>query len=206
MKQNIIEEDNNKKLDALDEYFRINRYENNSYIYTSGAVLNSSDIKNNINIRSGVIKSNILGDLIVYNTGFVKSSFIDYVSNMNNHYKENLSMLTEEEKQKIYLTYHDEIPWNSIILCNQNTIYFNNESCNTYFNLVEDDIIYYNDNYYILCPNCYNLSLINKELLSDSVKLRIKNKSLENKNIYREIFHKREYLVNEKKDKKLLKK
>ena len=112
----IVREKNNdfqdEKLTALDEYFKVVRYQNNEYTYTSGAYLEPKDIKNHIIIQSGIISNGIFKEN-EENISFVNNSkFIEYLNDLDNH-NDNHSILTEEEKQKIYLTMHDEIPWNT---------------------------------------------------------------------------------------------
>lgn len=199
VRENIGNKEILNKLDTLDEYFRIIRYQNNKYPYISGAVLEPNDIKNHIEIRSGVIRNGLKKEDKINYSKIYHYDFINYISNINNHYKDNLSILTEEEKQDIYLKFHDEIPWNTKDICQKSNLFFSSDYCNKEFYLNEDEIFYYRDNYYMMCPNCYNITIIDSNKLSDSSKQRIKERTKEDRNYFRNIFYKREYLINEKK-------
>lgn len=154
-----------KKLEALDEYFKVMGYQNNGVTYQSG--------------------------------------FIDYLSNGINWNSDNLCVLTEKEKQEMYLLFHDETAWDTQVKCEPSDLFFSDNYCNRDFYLREDELLYYNDNYYMMCPNCYNLVIINKKLIPDKIKEKIKKEALNDGYYLRNIFYKREHLVYEKK--KLLK-
>ena len=187
-----------KKLSVIDEYFRIIRYQNNEFTYISGAELMPIDIRNHIIIRSGVIRNGVIDDKDINYSKLNHSGFMDFISNMDNHYQDNMSILKEKEKQDIYLSFHDEIPWNMVNNCTKSDLFFSDNYCNKDFYLNEEDIFYFNGNYYMMCPNCYNIVLINSNNISDSIKKRIRENN-NDKYYLRNAFYKREYLLNEKK-------
>ena len=97
-----------KKLLALDEYFRFNRYSNSSVILKGGAVLGYEDLGvycerlGDHDKPCKFKKSHLLG-----------SNFIDYIADPNNHREDNNSIFSEDEKQEVYLELHPgAIPWN----------------------------------------------------------------------------------------------
>lgn len=103
------------KLEALDEYFRIYRYSNDDRIWTSGYHLTVQDAKNVIHLM-GPIKFEEY-DRDVTDIGLKNNAFIQFLSDKTNKRKDNCSILSEKEKQEIYLKYHDEMPWDFI--CDQ---------------------------------------------------------------------------------------
>jgi len=96
------------KLLTLDEYFRFNRYNNSSFIVKGGAILGYADL--------GIFceKLRNYDSPYKYKRSFLlDSNFIQYISDINNHYEDNNSIFTEDEKQKVYIENHPgTIPWN----------------------------------------------------------------------------------------------
>ena len=98
-----------KKLKALDEYFRFNRYNNSETIYRGGAILGYEDL--------GIFCEKLVNRDSPYRrykrSYLIDGDFIDYVSDNNNHYENNNSIFTEDEKQEVYLKLHPgEVAWN----------------------------------------------------------------------------------------------
>lgn len=209
-----------KKLLVLDEYFRIDRYTNDSKIWTSGVLLDIQDIRNGIEIKSGVILKN----MHLYNRnrldyGVTNNSFIETVSNKDN-YGTNKSFLQEIEKEKIYFTYHDEIPWHRKIYCDDTDMNLetlsllrpsNTSPCGEMFYLKEEDIFIYDKNlinrFYTICPHCGYIVRVTNNMLSEGIIKRIESRCMKDK----DLFHKK-YLYSElfsldkKNDFKILKK
>ena len=77
-----------KKLTALDEYFRFNRYNNTSCIYRSGANEEDYDF-GDINQDKPSKSHDVL---------HIESEFINTIANKNNHRIDNNSLFSEEEK------------------------------------------------------------------------------------------------------------
>ena len=195
-------ENKEKKLLVLDEYFRISRYSNDSNVWLSGAELEVSDINRGIKIQSGIIKRNI--DVYKRNrldNGIGINNFIDIISN-------NKFFLSEEEKAQIYFSYHDEIPWYSVISCEDNNDNIDNIlPCHSTFYIVENQIFVNNDNYYMLCPNCGHIVKIKKELLTKSSMTKIQERSQEDKDLFRKmILYSELFNLDKKNGFKILKK
>lgn len=126
--------------------------------------------------------------------GLRKGAFINFIANMSNHYDSNFSILTEEEKQDIYLKYHDELPWNLEKICKIEEEYDflrkdkrlvrpeHTNPCEKSFYINEKEIfVNSNDSiyrYYQLCPHCGYIVNIPKEILSDGIKKRIEQRCL----------------------------
>lgn len=188
-----------KKLRALDEYFRINRYKNDGNLYTSGKNMNMKDINNSPNYSALVTYNRIIGRN-ENDTGLEDGDFINIVSNESNHYKNNLSILTEKEKQEIYLSYHDELPCDLETTCKPNkdntaimdgelTNLNNMEPCFLYFNIKEEEIFVDNDGkYYHLCPHCGYIVNIDEKLLSQSVKKKIDDRCKNDPQLFKKMY------------------
>ena len=97
-----------KKLLALDEYFRVNRYSNSSFIIKGGAVLGYEDI--------GVYCERLANRDRPYKfkrSYLLGGNFLDYLADPDNHREENNSIFSEDEKQDLYLELHPgEVSWN----------------------------------------------------------------------------------------------
>ena len=144
----------NNKLLVIDEYIRIGRYKNDRKIWINGRHENFKDINSFTNRKHSIIKLENFHKFSRDNDdiGLKSSLFIKYISDFDNHYKYNYSILTEEEKQKIYLEYHDEIPCDLEIKCDleENNDYVQDERkiirldnikpCLQFFYINEDDI------------------------------------------------------------------
>lgn len=196
-----------KKLESLDEYFRISRYKNDGKVWTSGYSLNYIDMINNslpaLPINKRKTKSS-------KNDSFLKSGeFVSYLSNYYNHYTDNLSVLTEREKQDIYLLYHDELPWNLETNCKFDDGYYplvletslerpqHTKPCGIPFYVKEEEIFIDNNNkflcrYFQLCPHCGYIVNIPKDILSDGIRKRINDNCSKDPNLFR-----KKYLYSE---------
>ncbi|MBQ9854256.1 MAG: hypothetical protein IJO57_04410 [Bacilli bacterium] len=212
--------DNKKNLElktkALDEYFKINRYDNTGTIWTSGYSLNYKDYqKNGMSIKLGGAKEiAFISDKKKQKT-LKLSTFIEFLSDNNNKNKDNDSILTEKEKQQIYLHFHDELAWNTEIECDiekriypdlvESRIYMPNyiTPCKNKFYINESEIfIKPNDHlfkYYQACPHCGYLVNIPNSILPDKVKERIEERCSKDKYLYRKMYLYSElYQLNEK--------
>lgn len=134
--------------------------------------------------------------------GLKTGEFINIVSNYSNHY-ENLSMLTEQEKQDIYLIYHDELPWNLEKSCELEEEYIrtmietrlirseNTSPCGERFNIVENEIFINPADtlyrYYQICPHCGYIVNIPKEILSEGIRQRIEDRCAKDPNLFRKM-------------------
>ncbi len=191
-----------KKLSALDEYFRINRYKNDGKLWTSGFSFNFKDMKNCLNYSAVMSKYERAPRRDKKDIGLRKSDFVSYIANQDNHYEYNFSILTEEEKQQIYLTYHDELPcdleiscdleeYNSSVSESRLTRPDHTEPCGESF-CINEDKIFVNPNsivyrYFQVCPHCGYMVNIPNEILSEGVKKRIEERCSKDPYLFRKM-------------------
>lgn len=186
-----------EKLHAMEEYFKIARYSNDGHIWRSGYLLAYYDINYVMtNNRNEQIYPRELGD-----NGLEDSKMVLFLTNENNLNKDNNSILTENEKQEIYLRYHDELPWNLDMKCAiedqaiptlvelEMTRPDNTNPCGKHFYVKEEDIfINPNDHlyrYYMLCPHCGYIVYIPSNLISEGIKKRIEERCKKEPKLYR---------------------
>ena len=213
------------KLHAMDEYFKIARYTNDGKIWTSGYELNFLDSTNNKNYLSYTSFKESIYPRDDNDAGLDDSKFVEYLINPKNLNKENNSILTEEEKQRIYLRYHDELPWNKIRVCEKEEEYVldlknprlvrpkHTSPCGEKFYVKEEEIFMDPDDsvhpYYQLCPHCGYIVNLRNESLSEGVKRRIEDRCNEDPNLFRKMYLYSELFALEKEipdtEKKLLK-
>jgi len=107
------------------------------------------------------------------------NSFINSIINLK---KKNNILLTIEEKEQIYLKYHDELPWNLKTICSLGNDGYerpeHTKPCEKTFFVKEEDIfINKEDNkFYHLCPYCGYIVTIDDKLLSKGIKERIEKR------------------------------
>lgn len=197
--QNINNKTLENKIKCLDEYFRICRYTNDGKIWTGGYHLGGRDILENYDLISFcmiVDKNKPKRNKTKY-TKITTNEFINTIAN-------NKPFLTENEKQKIYLENHDELPWDLEIKCDIEEEYIptfietrlirpeQTEPCHKDFYIKESEIfIRPNDilyKYYQLCPHCGFIVNIPKEILSEGIKKRIDNRCSNDDNLFRKMY------------------
>lgn len=192
-----------RKLHVLDEYYRIYRYNNNGKTYTSGRELNINDC-DSLSIPLYAKKTS--RDKL--DIGIIKNSFITTIDNAPRN-EDNWSIFTENEKQQIYLQYHDELPWDLEINCHLEKSNSDNKfdvrlarpdntnPCNQYFKIKETEIfckpieysqIAYKYEYYQLCPHCGYIVRIPKEILSCGIKKRIEDRCSKDRYLFRKMY------------------
>lgn len=194
------------KLLVIDEYARINRYKNDGNVWVSGIYQIFKDINNcnNYNYSGIMLKESGKFTRDKNDVGLRSTSFIKYVSNMKNHYEYNYSMLTEEEKQKIYLEYHDELPcdlqikcdlevFDTSIQCEKRLIRPNNtKPCSEFFNIKEENIFVNWDSqlhrYYQICPHCGFIVNIPDNILSEGIKKRVEKRCKKDPMLFRKMY------------------
>lgn len=186
------------KLNVLDEYYRIARYQNNGKIYTSGRNLNLHDVSSVVVPLHERKPFRDKKDI-----GIIKNPFITVLAHAP-RYEDNCSIFTESEKQQIYLEYHDELPCDLEMVCELEEEYIktmietrlyrpeHTEPCRENF-IVKEEEIFVNPNdtlyrYYQLCPHCGYMVNIPKEILSDGIKQRIEDRCSKDDKLFRKMF------------------
>ena len=191
------------KLLALDQYFNITRYNNDGKVWHSGYETTTLDYNNKrhdftFNFQDSAYprESN--------DAGLEANKFIDYLINEKNFNEENNVILTEEEKQKIYLKYHDELPWNLEGKCELEEERIpllmelrlsrpcHTSPCGETFSIKEEEIFVNPDNslyrYYQICPHCGYMVNIPKKILSEGVKEKIEARCEKDPNLFRKMY------------------
>jgi len=175
------------KLRAMDEYYKILNYENKENGQIQGSSLIANYLKSECSFGKQIFKRNNEASLR-------NSKFIKYISDKKNYNPDNLGILTEKEKQEIYLVFHEEIAWDTKVLCevDKDTVYKPkkkhllrqdiNPPCGEEFYVIESkifinpkDMCY---DYYQSCPNCGYVVNIPHNILPNSVRDRIEDQCL----------------------------
>ena len=184
-----------KELDALDLYFVMARYTNDGKVWRGGRYRTPYDNYNGIHPKEKTHR--IIEEAIPENSkrksGIKPGVFINTISEYKN---EDLVFLDEEEKEKIYFSLHDEIPWNLEIECDTNSselnsIEYSTPKCNKKIR-VEEEKIFINpssaqNKYLMLCPHCGRIVNVDESLLSDGVKLRIEKRCQKDPYLFRKM-------------------
>lgn len=187
-----------RKLYVIDQYYRILRYKNNGRIYTSGRRLNMHDVNSMIIDLHERKPSRDKNDIGVRN-----NIFITAITSAPYH-EDNLSIFTENEKQEIYLGYHDELPCDLEITCDMEEEYIptmietrlhrpeNTKPCGKSFVIREEEIFINQADrlyrYYQLCPHCGYIVNVPKEILSKGIKQRIEDRCSKDDKLFRKMF------------------
>lgn len=190
----LMKQDNNKilrsrKLKAMNEYYKILNYKNKE----GEQERDSKFIRKYLNSNKIFVLRRIKEETILRASNFVK-----YLSNMKNYDLISMGILSDMEKQDIYLEFHDELAWDTIIKCevDKNTIYKPkkkhllrqdiNPPCGEEFYLVESKIFINPEDscsdYYQVCPNCGYVVNIPCDWLSENVRDRIEDRCLNDEN------------------------
>lgn len=186
------------KLCVLDEYYRIARYQNNGKIYKSGRNLTLDESWGGIIVDKKREPFREKKDI-----GITSNPFITTITKAP-YYEDSWSIFTENEKQKIYLEYHDELPCDLEITCDLEEEYVktmietrlyrpeHTEPCGENF-VVKEEEIFVNPSdrlyrYYQLCPHCGYIVNIPKEILSDGIKQRIEDRCSKDDKLFRKMF------------------
>ena len=186
------------KLRVLDEYYRIARYQNDGKIYKSGRNLTLDESWGGIIVDKKREPFRDKKDI-----GITSNPFITAITKAP-YYEDNWSIFTENEKQQIYLQYHDELPCDLEITCGLEEEYIktmietrlyrpeNTQQCGENF-IIKEEEIFVNPNdklyrYYQLCPHCGYIVNIPKEILSDGIKQRIEERCSRDDKLFRKMF------------------
>lgn len=171
----------NNKLKVLDEYYRIASYKNDGKIYKNRE---NSDLL--LQKREPIRSKNDVG---ITNNFFITSVL------STPHHKNNLSIFTEEEKQKVYLQYHDELPCDLGTICRKDSTLpeisrpNNTDPCGMIFTIKEEEIFKdENNKYYQLCPYCGYIVNIPERVLSNGIKKRIEDRCNKDDKLYRKMY------------------
>lgn len=198
--QSVDLKNRDRKIIALDEYFKIGRYKNDGKLWTSGFEFNFYDAQNIDNFNMVILKKQKVPKRAIDDIGLESGSFIKILSSSVNYNEDNYSILSEQEKQDIYLAYHDELPWDLEITCSLEFPYNddkedirlvrpeNTHPCGKQFHVKESEIFIlpYDKTYryFQVCPNCGWITNIPKEILSEEVKHRIESRSIKEPNLF----------------------
>lgn len=176
-----------KKLNAMDEYYKILNYQNKMTQQKLGSKL----ISNYLNSKNNKWKFPFGKD---NDEAKIKiSNFIKIISDKKNYDEISFGILSNKEKQDIYLIFHDELAWNMTIECavDKNVAYKTKEKrimnrdispCGEEVYLVESNIFinpkekFYD--YYQVCPNCGYIINVPHSILSDKIRVRIEERCL----------------------------
>ena len=186
------------KLRVLDEYYRIARYQNNGKIYKSGRNLTLDESWGGIIVDKKREPFREKKDV-----GITSNPFITTITKVPS-YEDSWSIFTENEKQQIYLQYHDELPCDLEITCDLEEEYVktmietrlyrpeHTEPCGENF-IVKEEEIFVNPSdrlyrYYQLCPHCGYIVNIPKEILSEGIKQRIEDRCSKDDKLFRKMF------------------
>ncbi len=104
-------------------------------------------------------------------------------------------IISTEDKRELYFKYHDIIPWDSKVDCHEDSSIerpSNTYSCGSSFVVKEENIFFYDNYFYELCPNCKYIVRVDDSLIPKKVSERIKDKSYADRNGYR-----KNYLLSE---------
>lgn len=169
-------------LQTLDEYFRVLRYNNDGKNYQSGYYLELEDNENDdfyyLNLKSS---ERVEYQLDKTYSKESPSKFIYFFSKTeNNGAPKQGYNFTDSEIEKIYISLHDELPFNLFTECSFDEVDTtlerpnNTRPCHFQFRISEENIFTDNlGNFYQLCPNCGYITLIDETLIPDSIQDRI---------------------------------
>lgn len=127
-----------EKIDVLNRYYDILRFKNKSnekYDFSKGIDTKLEDAEKT---------------LVAYNP-FIRAFCSDHRS--FGSFWENPYYLSLEQKKDIYFSFHDELPYDWKIKCE-------NEECNNSFGVVEDDLFYQENVFKTICPGCGRINHI----------------------------------------------
>lgn len=180
----LVKKNDVKNLNALDEYFKISKYKNDGSLHLTG-------YNKDFMVKSNNINYSFFDDNLKNNEA---SEFVNYVIYYKNNNTDDYTILTEKEKQNIYLKFHDELPWDTTLKCED-------KNCNVSFYVKEEKIFVDNNKYYCECPRCGNLVKISNSILTSGIEDRIKNRCLTEDQIFNDV-EQLSFIVKTKKIKK----
>lgn len=172
-----------KEIDVLDSYFEMARYTNDGNIWKGGRYRSPYDNYNGLHPKEK--DTRIIDNSIPDNIKMKSMKPGVFVNKIFEYKCNDLKFIDEGDKERIYFSLHDELPWNlEIDCCDNESILNSNEyelpKCIKKIRVREDDIFINPDNeidrYLLICPHCGKIVNVNDNLLSDEVKLRIEKR------------------------------
>lgn len=97
--------------------------------------------------------------------------------------------------RELYFKYHDIIPSDNKVECNTDSFIErpdNSFPCSNKFSISEDDVFYYENGFFTLCPCCRYIVKVDNDFIPSKISERIKDKALIDKDMYR-----KSYLLSE---------
>jgi len=194
LNQSGDQKNKNLKLEVLDEYFRVNRYSNDGKVWTSGFDLTFHDISHFDNFSMVGSDREVIPHRKESDIGVLNNNFINFFANTSIFKKRRNSFhFSEKEKQEIYLSLCDELPWDLKGFCigekkDPSTslemgypVLNNVSSCGSEFIIKEEDIFIdenstkevETEDFYQLCPECGYLVRVTDYIENVNVKKRI---------------------------------
>lgn len=180
-----------KKLIAMNEYYKILNYQNKTGIQRHGSKLINNYLKSEKN------KWYLYLGRMHEEADLKASKFIKMVNDKKNYDETSLGILSDKEKQDIYLEFHDELAWDTLIKCEVDKNNVDNPRkkhllrqdinlpCEEEFYLIESKIFINpkdkNYKYYQVCPNCGYVVNIPEDMLIENVRTRIQERCLNDK-------------------------
>ena len=177
----------NPKMRVLDEFFRTVRYSNDGQIWQSGYHLDKVDIINNLGGKVyNSLKTTIIPVFRIEGDGIRNSRFIESFG------YEPAFHLSEKDKQELYLKFHDELPWDFTMTCQDDEKTFkrpnDTSSCGSKFAVREHDIFVGDDKkFYCMCYNCGFIVNVSEELIPKNVQRYIRNMCNKRKGLFKKM-------------------
>ena len=181
-----------KEKDVLDLYFEIARYTNDGKIWKGGRFRAPYDSYNGVHPKetySRVITSAVPEKTKKTNTG--SSNFVGSLARLKN---DGVEIISEEDKESIYFSLHNEIPWNLEVECNDDlykegflSFDLKLPECNKKIRVQEDEIFVNPDNnrYFEMCPHCGKIVEIKPEFLNNEIEARIGIRCSKDQHLFR---------------------
>lgn len=185
-RKDVSSYNNEKELEALDEYFRVLRYSNDGIEWVSGFNLEGEDLIHSLFLLNGDRE-----EMVRYydNPEFEGNEFLSCFA--SGPIGNDRVSLTEKEKQDLYLKFHDELPWDFIVSCSSNENLDLPSVCKPCDNsvLVQENDIFVddNDNFYCMCNRCGYIIAIQKEGINSKVQKRIIDRCYPRKDLFRKM-------------------
>ena len=194
---------NAKKLEILDEYFRVCRHGNNSSSWESGFKLNIEDVNRNLNgDLTDPCGRNCHPVIDMMGPGCFNSPFIEGFSKWEEKTKDVPNFvngrirgyktvpdyrlvhprLSYEDCLNLYLEGHDELAYNLTSICAGDDSIdrpIGTSPCLSNFKISEENIFCLGDNFYHLCSGCGYIVNVSDKITNPIIRNRIKSRCSE---------------------------